>query len=166
MRPEYYEAILERLVKDFGLKLDRTEHPAITEFWEGPIPVFKLIMSTQEEGQPSVMLVSFHIELDSPSAIQWFARIRQLDPNLYVTGCYLKDEGGTSHVGEDADILRLYMIEQDIISAWMASDKDAADVLNQKLPCVPPSPLKTFSDYRKALVEFQKMNKKKGDVSH
>src|SRR5258708_7295014 len=52
MRPEYYEAILERLRTDYGLTLDRTEHPAVTEFYEGPLPLLKLLMSAPEEGNP------------------------------------------------------------------------------------------------------------------
>lgn len=166
MKPEYYEAILERLQKEYHLKIDRSEHAAITEFIEGPLPVFKLIMTTEEEEQPSILMISFHIEVDAPSAIQWFMRVRSLDPNLYISACYLKDAEGVSYVGEDAEIMRMYMMEQDIISAWVASDKDAADVLNQKLPTVPPSPIKTYGDYKKALVEFHRMHKKKDDVSH
>lgn len=166
MKPEYYEAILERLQKEYGLRIDRTEHTFITEFYEGPLPVFKLIMTSEDESQPAVLIISFHLELGSPEAVQWFLRIRGLDPNLHISACYLKDAEGVSYVGEDAEILRMYMMEQDIISAWSQSDKDAADVLNQKLPTLPPSPVKTYADYRKALIDFHKMKKSKGDVSH
>lgn len=166
MKPEFYEAILERLQNDFQLTVDRTEHAAITEFLEGPLPLFKLLMTTPEPDTPALLIVSFHIELDSPAAIQWWARIRHLDPNLHISACYLKDAEGVSYVGEDAEIMKMYMIEQDVISSWIASDKDAADVLNQKLPSMVPSPIKSFHNYRKALTEFHRMKKSKGDVSH
>jgi len=166
MRPEYYEAILERLQKDYQLTVDRSEHNSITEFFEGPLPLFKLIMTTPEGETPSVLIVSFHIELDTSSAIQWFLRIRQLDPNLYISECYLKDAEGGSYVGEDAEILKMYMMEQDIIAAWTASDTDISDFAQQELPTIPPSPLKAFSSYKAALREFNKLQKRKGVVSH
>lgn len=167
MRPEYYVAIVDRLKREYGLETYDAEHEFIREFYEGPIPVFKLIMTAPgEDGTPSVMLISFHIELDATAAIQWFLRVRSLDPHLHIAACYLKDAEGTSYVGEDAEILKMYMIEQDVIAAFIASDKDAADVLGQKLPGLEPSPLKQFATYREALREFSKMQKRKGDISH
>jgi len=58
------------------------------------------------------------------------------------------------------------MIEQEVIAAWMASNKDAAEVLNKDLLLPKSSPTKTYNTYRQAAAEFQKMQKKKGDISH
>lgn len=166
MKPEYYEAILERLQKDYDLHIDRSEHPGITEFYEGPLPLFKLILSAPEEDNPAILIVAFHIELDSPTAIQWYTRIRGLDPNVHLSACYLKDAEGTSYVGEDADIMRQHMMEQDLLSSWAASDIDPEEILGQKPPIPPPSPIKTFSNYKKAIVAFHRMKKNKKDLSH
>ena len=166
MRPEYYEAILERLQREFGLKIDRSEHASITEFYEGPLPLFKLIMAQNEEAPETYsLLVSFQIQLDIPTAIKWFANVRKLDPNTMIAPCYIKDAEGTSHVGEDAEIILMYMVEQDVISAFIASEKDAEEVLNAKI-IPPPSPAKVYGNYRKALKEFYAMKKNKGDISH
>lgn len=165
MRLEYYEAILERLSKEYGLTLDR-EHQFVTELLEGPLPLFKLILSEGENEEAGIMIVSYHLEMRPPDTIQWFMRLRNLDPNLHMTASYIKDANGDSHVGEDAEILRMYMIEQDVITAWMASNKDAAEVLGKDLPLPKPSPVKSYNTYRQALIEFQKMQKKKGDISH
>ena len=164
MKPEYYEAIVERLSKD-GLTVDRSEHPGITEFGEGPIPLFKLIYGVQDD-QTAVLLVSFHIQLDIPTAIQWFANLRKMDPLALVTASYIKDADGVSYVGEDADAMLTHMQEQDMLAALANADRDAEDVLNERTKLPPPSPAKSYSDYRKALIAFQKMTKKKGDVSH
>ncbi len=165
MQPAYYTAILERLKTLYGLSSE-TEHEFIHEMYEGPLPIFKLLMTAPSDSEPSILLVSFHLELDSPSAIQWYLRLRSLDPNVSITACYLKDADNTSYVGEDAEILRMYMIEQDVIAAYIASDVDAADVLNRELPTVKPSPLKTYATYRAAIVDFHKRQKSKEDISH
>lgn len=166
MRPEFYEAILERLQTQYGLRIDRSEHPSITEFWEGPLPLFKLIMAQNDGTDVMSLLMSFQIQLDIPTAIQWFAKVRQLDPNTMIAPCYIKDADGTSHVGEDAEIVLMYMVEQDIIAAFMQSERDPEDVLSQSVTKVTPTPAKVFSNYRKALAEFGKMKKGKGDISH
>ena len=160
-----FTAIAEQLVTEFGLRQEE-EHPAVREFYEGSIPIFKLILAEQDVDAPYVMLVSFHIEVESTSAIQWFARIRHYEPELRIARVYLKDADGASHVGDDAQILRMYMLEQDVISAYIASDKDASEVAGQQIPTPKPSPLKPITSYRHAVLEFQRMTKKKGDVSH
>lgn len=165
MKPEYYEAILERLQNEYGIKVDRTEHVGIAEFYEGPLPLFKLILAQNEGTETYSALVSFQIQLDIPTAVQWWVRLRNLDPNLMVAASYIKDAEGTSYVGDDAEIALMYMIEQDVISSWMQSEKDAEEVLNQKISHA-PSPARVYTNYRKALQEFNKMKKNKGDVSH
>ena len=166
MRPEYFEAIIERLQAEYSLSVDRSEHESIVEFYEGPLPLFKLIVTTPPERTGPTLLISYHIELDAPSAIQWFLRVRHLDPNLMISESYLKDSKGVSYVGEDADILKMYMVEQDVVAAYMQSEKDAEDILEQELPSHQPSPIKVYSEYKKALAEFNRMEKKKGEISH
>lgn len=164
MRTEYYEAIVARLQKEFSLTADRSEHPAITEFFEGPLPLFKLIIA-QDEDLTTSLYVSYQIQLDIPSSIQWFMRLRNLDPNIVVAPSYIKDSEGNSYVGEDAEIILMYMVEQDVITAFVQSDKDAEDIVNKKaLPQA--SPVKVYSNYKKALTEFKNLRKGKQDVSH
>jgi hypothetical protein len=160
-----YAAIAEQLVTEFGLRVEE-EHPAVREFYEGPVPIFKLILAEEDIDAPPVMLVSFHIELESTYAVQWFAKIRHYDHELRIARVYLKDADGASHVGDDAQILRMYMLEQDVISAYIASDKDAHQVAGQEIPTPKPSPLRPVTSYRHAVLEFQRMTKKKGSMSH
>lgn len=165
MDTKYYKAVIAQLNKVYGTKSD-VEHEFIHEFFEGPIPLFKLILSETDDGRAGAMIASFHIELDSVDAIQWFLRVRELDPELQITGCYLKDEDGVSYVGEDAAILRMHMIEQDLATAWAHSIAQEAGPDDQPPVPLKLSPLRAFNTYKATLIEFQKMKKKKGDISH
>lgn len=158
-----YAEIVNQVKILHGLRSER-EHEFVHEFFEGPIPLFKLILANNEE-RPFVA-ASFHIEMEASDAIQWFARVRSLDANLRIAPCYLRDSDGTSYVGEDAQILRLYMLEQDIISRYVSGNKDPEEIVNARTPAIKPSPLKTYSDYKHAISEFNKLKKKDGDTEH
>lgn len=162
--PTYME-LIKKLNELYGTVVF-VEHSFIHEFYEGDIPLFKLILSSSDETQPPILIISYHVELPSPAAIQWFLRIQQIDPNLHITGCYLKDAQGISHVGEDAEILRMYVIEQEVISAWIKSDQEEKEMLEKPNlnPPTPPSPV--FVDIDTATTEFNKMSKKKDDTFH
>lgn len=160
-----YAEILNQVKNLYGVRPEQ-EHEFIHEFFEGPLPLFKLILVDGDINGPGYVMVSFHIEIEAAEAIQWFARIRALEPNLRVTACYLRDSNGMSYVGEDAHILRLYMIEQDIISSYIQGNKDPEEIVNARATVVKPSPLKTYSDYKLAINEFNKLQKKEGDIEH
>ena len=168
MNPERFNAVLADLESRFGLSIDRGVHPNLVECLEGPIPLFNLILDLDgdDESEAGLMYVSFHIELDAPTAIQWYHRLVIYDKDLAMTGVYLKDAEGETYVGEDAQVLRLYMMEQDIVAKWMTTERDPEDIFNPNLKVPGPSPMKTFSDYKKAFREFRDMRKKKNDVSH
>lgn len=162
--PIVYKEVVQQIRNLYGVKPEQ-EHAFIHEFFEGPLPLFKLILVSSDSG-PGFIMVSFHIEVEASDAIQWFARVRALDPNVRVTACYLRDSHGTSYVGEDAHILRLYMIEQDVISNYIKGDKDPEEIVNRQVTAAKPSPLKTYSDYKVAINEFNKLTKKDGDIEH
>ena len=159
-----YLNIIKAINEAFGTSV-HVEHQCIHEFFDGDRPIFKLLFSKLPTGGSPVVIVSFHLEMEITEAIQWFLRLRQVDPSMHITGCYLKDSEGVSHVGEDAEILRMYTIQQEVISEWMKSDKDAEDVKNALKPA-PATPTPTFSNVHEAVMEFNKMNKKKGDTFH
>lgn len=164
MRAMIFSEILNQMRNLYGLTSDQ-EHEAIHEFFEGPLPVFKLILVNSDEG-PGFTMVSFHIEVQAAEAIQWYVRIRNLEPGLRVTACYLRDSAGTSYVGEDAQVLKLYMVEQDILSNYIQGTKDAEEIVNPKVAIAKPSPLKTYSDYKTAINQFHRLTKKDGDIEH
>lgn len=159
-----YHEIVKRMCELYGTRAE-PEHEFVYEFFEGSIPLFKLIL-TQNVSAPNFIVVSFYLELDSTAAIQWYLRIRSLDPGVHLSACYLKDRDGTTYVGEDAYIMRMYMVEQDTIAAYLASNKEPEDIFNNKVKPPKPSPVKTYADYRKAIVAFQGLEKKPGDHEH
>lgn len=160
-----YSEILKQVRNLYGLTSE-IEHEYIHEFFEGPLPVFKLILVAANDDGPGFTMVSFHIEIEAAVAINWFMRIRALDPNLRVTACYLRDTTGESYVGDDAHVLKLYMIEQDIVSTFIQGTKDPEEIVNQKINLVKPSPIKTYSDYKVAINQFKKLVKQEGDIEH
>lgn len=163
---EYFKAIVAEINKLYGTTSD-IEHQFIHEFFEGQTPLFKLILSELDGAQLGTMIVSFHIDLDTVDAIQWFLRVRNLDPNLHLTGVYLKDEAGVSYVGEDAVILRMQQVEHELAANWKRNGEEL-ETENADVPPLPVqiSPTRSFMSYKDALIEFKNMKKKKGDNSH
>lgn len=164
MEYETYLEIIKKINESYGTSVE-VEHQCIHEFFEGQDPLFKLILSNTSKDEPSILIVSFHLEMPTTQAIQWFLRLRQLDPTLHMTGCYMRDAAGNSHVGEDAEILRMYVIEQEVISAWIQSNKDEEEVLKKPVQNPPKRPSQ-FLTVQAAMAEFNRMNKKKGDSFH
>lgn len=156
MTSEQYENIVTKLVKEFDLIADKTEHEAITEFYEGVLPTFKLILAAGETENESALIISFHVDVDAPSAIQWFLRVKALEPILYLSGSYMCDSYGVCYVGEEAEILKRYMLEQEILAS--VTGGTAAPGLSVKKPSV--------QNYSEALIAFHKLDKKKGDTAH
>lgn len=163
LRKVVYGEMIPRIESLYALTT-KQEHDFIHEFFEGPLPVFKLLLVGNDEG-PGFIMVSYHIEVEASHAIQWFFRLREMDPNLRVGPCYLHDSEGTPHLGEDAQILRMYMIEQDIIANFINGTKEPEEIVNSATK-PPPSPLKTYSNYKLAILNFNKLEKKDGDIEH
>lgn len=164
LRAVIYSEILKQVRNLYGLTSDQ-EHIYVHEFFEGPLPLFKLILVNGSDEGPGYTMISYHIEVEAAEAVQWFLRVRNLEPNLRLGPCYLRDQNGMSYVGDDAHVLRLYMIEQDILSNYIQGTKDAEEIINSKAT-PKPSPLKTYADYKIALKQFNKLTKKEGDVEH
>lgn len=162
-----YDEVCNQVCKIYGASVV-PEHEYIREFFEGPIPSFKLILVHKEDG-PGFIMASFHIDMEAVVAIQWFMRFRALDPNIRVTACYMRDSTGTSYVGEDAHVLKMYAIEQEIVSQFVGGDRDAEEVVRSN-PATPtrlkPSPTKVYSDYKHAMQAFVLLIKKDGDLEH
>lgn len=159
-----FEDIIEYLRGQYNLKLDRSEHPMIAEFYEDKAPLFKLIYNPPEDDSPALIIISFQIDQSAPVAVQWFVRIQQLFPKLCISASYIKDASGVSYVGEDAEIVRLYAIEQHVISNWMQSENEEVPQLQTESS--EPDKTKVFYDKTAALMEFRKMGKSKKNQSH
>lgn len=165
MTQEIFDAIVERLVREYQVSAVR-EHNFVVEFYEGPIPLFKLLAQEETESNPAIIIASFHLELDIVAAIQWFLRIRALDPNLHLTSAYLKDVSGVTYIGADAHALYLHTVQQAAVQEFIeASNSDEANTPHHIERARPSAP-RVFTNVASAMQTFQKMQKKKGDVFH
>jgi hypothetical protein len=167
MEYDVYLGIIKQINETFGTTVE-VEHSYIHEFLEGQNPIFKLILSAGDGTTPPVIIISFHLETPTVDAIQWFLRVRQLDPTLHMTQCYIKDTQGNNYVGEDAEIFKMYAIEQQVITAYLNSNKDDEEILEaaQTPPVEPPKATKTFATEKAALNEFNRVSRKKTDTFH
>jgi len=144
------------------------EHEKVMEFFEGDIPLFKLILAQVNEidEKPQIIL-SFHLETNSVYAIQWFLRLQDLCPDLKITHCYVKDASGATHVGEDAEIVNMYRIEQEVISAWIRENEQTDEENFENKLTTETAPVEdVYTDRRKALLNFNKIRKSKKGEYH
>lgn len=145
-----------------------TENMYIHEFFEGPIPLFKLLFVERLEEGGTAMMVSFHLDVDSVDAIQWFLRIRNIYQPLMITQCYYKDDNGETFLGVTAEQLKLFKIQQAALVEW-GSDKEAAKKMIDAKAIGRKRARgrdKGFIDIKEAEDEFFKMmpNKEKDEI--
>lgn len=142
-----------------------SEHQFIHEILEGELPLFKLILAEPHKKGVSEVIISFHLELGIVNSIEWFDRLREFYDNLYLTGCYIKDSQGTTYVGEDAEIYKLYEQEQHVISNWIRQNQDEMADTDFGLK-VNPKESRGYTDMDSALKAFEALKKGKNDICH
>lgn len=164
MTPEQYLEIIKKINDTYGTTAE-VEHRFIHEFFEGSIPVFKLILSKTDEAVPGIMIVSFHLDTAITTAIQWFVRLRQLDVHLHITGSYIKNGNGETYVGEEAELFKMYSMEQAIIAAWnRVSKPESNSTRSLSITSNLVKRITTAADA--AIAEFEKNAKNKDDTFH
>ena len=150
-----YLYLLEGLKDKYGLSY-HADHPDIHEFYEGPIPLFKLIYATTEQGVPKLLL-AVHLDINPVDAIQWHLRIRDLHNEIYITECYFKDDNGETFMGQKAETIRMYKNQQKIISEWSRDKEDTKKFLEAKIVGRSKHQPIAHVDKEKAIHEFNKM---------
>lgn len=137
------------------------EHEQIHEFLEGEnIPLFKLVYGpTNLTNNENVVVATFHLDLDPVDAIQWYSRLYTIIPNLRLQSSYYKDDRGETFIGEHAENVRHYKLEQKVITEWMESkrnDEDAKRFAESKILGRVRNKKQPFLDKDKALEEFRR----------
>lgn len=143
------------------------EHKCIHEFSEGPIPLFKIIFGHDEKDAKNKIFVSFHIDISSVDAILWWNRFKTHYYDVKLMESYMKDDRGETFVGQTAEIIHRYKLEQEILSNW-ASDKSEAEKY-AKEPIYGRRDRvkqKAYLDLEVAKKEFLKMKAPEGEESH
>lgn len=162
-----YNYLSNLLRSKFDIKYE-VENRWIREFFEGPIPLFKLLFVKNTKKDETSIMVSFHLDVDSVDAIQWFLRIRSIFKPLTLTQCYYKDDNKETFLGVEAEQLKLYKIQQAALIDW-GSNKKSARALTKTKAVGRSRPIgrdKGFSNLEDAEKEFFIMmpNKQKDTI--
>lgn len=126
-----YYTIVGLLKEEYDLSID-VENKYIHEFFEGSLPVFKL-MYVKNEDRDDRLLVSFHLDLTAVEAIQWFLRIRHFNHGLMLTQSYCKDDNGETFLGPAAEQIRMYRIQQEALAEYVGDIEGAKKAANSKI---------------------------------
>lgn len=118
MTLEEFNSSIDKILTETELVIEKeSEH--IFEFFEGELgelPTFKLMYSEATTERQAIAVVSFHIDLEAPMAIQWYMRIRKLVDRLHITSSYIRDqETGDTYLGQDASIYLRKLIEAEAV---------------------------------------------------
>lgn len=85
-------------------------HPSVHELGTETVPYFRLMWSAEHVSP----VISFHIENDNVSAIQYYQHARALCPNILLGEGYYTSYNGETFVGTDADIAQQMDLESDM----------------------------------------------------
>lgn len=164
-----YNWIIDKLSSKYGIHAKK-EHEYVHEFFEGPIPVMKLMYGINEKNgvRENRILVSFHLNLDSVDAIQWYLRIQNFHPTLYMVSCYFKDDNNETFLGQGAELIKMYKDEQLILANWAKDKDETKKIVAQKIVGRAKHKLSNydFTDIDQALNEFNKMDREDKDKCH
>lgn len=158
---ETYHSLIKKLIDQYHLKVYQ-EHEFIFEFFEGDLPLFKLIFGRDDEKAYNKIVLSFHLETSVVDAIQWYVKVTNWYADTRLTDSYFKDDSGESYIGQDAEILRRYKMEQEVVSSWLdgeSDEEDARDFATSKIRGRIRERGKSFSRMDDAIREFNMMAK-------
>lgn len=166
MAYETYIALIKHLCEAYSITF-KTEQKYVHEIYEGEIPLFKLMYGYDEKRNINVVLVSFQLDLAILDAIQWWTRIVKTYGTARLMDSYFKDDRGETFLGQSAEVLRMYKIEQRVLENWAGDKEDAKKFAKEKIYGRGKArPKKAFVDKDAAVKEFYDMNNGEGDESH
>jgi hypothetical protein len=155
----FFESVLDQILTETDLLMEQ-EHGHIYEFFEGDFPVFKLIFSPPDatKGEDGLIMISFQLELDIPSAILWFLKLSLFAPELQLTSSYLKDDSGATYLGQDAQVLFRQQIEREVLNSIKL---EAAKRKAKLKPATKAVNLNASDDAEAALAAFDEWDPKR-----
>lgn len=166
MRSELYQEYLQVIgkLKDiFGLSID-VDHPDIHTFYKDKRPLFKLFFGMFEKDENPSIVVSFHIELFHPEAINWFVNIYKIHPQITMHDSYIEDSAGETYLGEDAMALKETYMAQEILGTWLdnSTREEMEDFVDAGVFGRDRDPTKSFDSHKErhqAIIEFERLRK-------
>ena len=158
---EDYHFLIGRISEKYDIEFI-SENEVIHEFYEGDIPLFKALYvhKSVEVSTPRLML-SFHLEMSIPEAIEWYSRVYNESGamRILLTESYFKDDNNETFLGVDAEQIKMYKVQQQILAEY-AGDKESAERTAKAKVIGRHRPVgrdRGYFDKREALQEFSIM---------
>lgn len=166
MNPEHrFNYLLQNLKDTYGLSPIKVAD-GVYDVAEGTIGIFQLIYGKTEKSKDKI-LISIHLDTDPIDAIQWYLRVKDMCPDLYLTSSHYKDDYGETFMGQSAHIIREYKVEQRVISQWDKGEKETKEFIESKISGRDRTTIpNAFIDETEALREFNKMQKDDEEKYH
>lgn len=121
-----YLYIIGKMKDIYKLDVD-PEHKEIHTFYREKRPLFKLFYGVFKEDKHASIVVSFHIDMYHPEAIQWFINLYNVSPQIALHDSYVEDSAGETYLGEDAVALKQIYVAQDVLHEWL-ENYDVEDI--------------------------------------
>lgn len=161
---ETYLDLIKMLTERYSIRQE-IEHKFIHEMFEAEIPLFKLIFAYNDKTKVNSILLSFHIDSAALDAVLWYSRIYNMYPGVKLTDSYMKDSRGETFLGQDAEVLRRYKLEQEILGDWSGTKEEAAEFAKAPVRRKRPKSSQLVTK-DKALEEFNQMVSGDDDEYH
>lgn len=147
-----YSNVLSTLQEKYEVEVDQL-HDHVAEIRDNEFPVFKLLVGVDEKEGP-LIVVSFQVEVDAPSAIEWYKRLWQLIPDLAITESYIVNDSGSTLLGQEAHAYVMEKMERDILTHL----EEQGEVENVE----PEAPEKVYTSAEEAIKDFMEAAPKRG----
>jgi len=163
---EQYLFVIGKLKDTYKLDIE-VDHRDIHTFYKDKRPLFKLFygMFTKED-DPSIV-VSFHIDMYHPEAIQWFINIYSLHPLIKMHDSYIDDSNGETYLGEDAVALQEMYRTQQVLEHYLENHdtEEIRQVVDSKIVGrhIRPTIFDSQMQRAEAIIEFNRLGKPSDD---
>lgn len=99
-------------------------HRDIHTFIKDKKHIFKLLFGEDKDvGIPSIV-ISFHIDVPSHEALEWFLKIKkQFDPIKFAP-YYVEDDVGETYLGSDALKIKNIITTQEVLAKWLETKNE------------------------------------------
>lgn len=161
-----YCILLDNLSKKYNLTLYK-EQEVVYELSNGNTPIFKLMYNKLKKSEEFVIVLSFHLDTNCIDAIDWYIKITHLVPEILLTESYYKDDYGESYLGQTAEVIKQYKLEQSILGNWTKGSEEVKSFVKNKISGRQrPEREKGYTSSKDAEKEFYIMQKEDEDKCH
>lgn len=163
---EQYLFVIGKLKDTYKLDIE-VDHRDIHTFYKDKRPLFKLFYGMFTKEDDPCIVVSFHIDMYHPEAIQWFINIYALHPLIRMHDSYIDDDNGETYLGEEAVALQEMRRTQHVLEHYLENHdtEEIKQVVDSKIVGrhVRPNIFDSQIQRQEAIIEFQRLGKPSDD---